>query len=133
MTAVCSKSTTIHIADLLKQRPVADPARDSASCGAAAEAAVVWQGSDAALDQHLEELMPEGPPYSSLSAISSTPSGGHFALNRVTKESGATSNSFPKNTPIHSRMMRHCSLASPSAKSLRNSLTKATPLASASP
>ena len=29
--------------------------------GAVAEAEVVWQGSDGALDQDLEELMPEGP------------------------------------------------------------------------
>ena len=29
--------------------------------GAVAEGEVVWQGSDGALDQHLEEFMPEGP------------------------------------------------------------------------
>ena len=32
-----------------------------AATGAVAEAEVVWQGSDGALDQDLEELMPEGP------------------------------------------------------------------------
>ena len=32
-----------------------------AATGALAEAEVVWQGSDGALDQDLEELMPEGP------------------------------------------------------------------------
>ena len=32
-----------------------------AATGAEAEAEVVWQGSDGALDQDLEELMPEGP------------------------------------------------------------------------
>ena len=36
------------------------PVRDTAT-GAVAEAEVVWQGSDGALDQDLEELMPEGP------------------------------------------------------------------------
>ena len=34
--------------------------RDTAT-GAVAEAEVVWQGSDGALDQDLEEFMPEGP------------------------------------------------------------------------
>ena len=34
--------------------------RDTAT-GAVAEVEVVWQGSDGALDQDLEELMPEGP------------------------------------------------------------------------
>ena len=29
--------------------------------GAVAEGEVVWQGSDGALDQHIEEFMPEGP------------------------------------------------------------------------
>jgi hypothetical protein len=32
-----------------------------AATGAVAEAELVWQGSDGALDQDLEELMPEGP------------------------------------------------------------------------
>ena len=32
-----------------------------AATGAVAEAEVVWQGSDGALDQDLEEFMPEGP------------------------------------------------------------------------
>ncbi len=32
-----------------------------ATTGAVAEAEVVWQSSDGALDQNLEELMPEGP------------------------------------------------------------------------
>ena len=36
------------------------PARDTAT-GAVAEAEVVWQGSDGAFDQDLEELMPEAP------------------------------------------------------------------------
>ena len=36
------------------------PVRDAAT-GAVAKAEVVWQGSDGALDQDLEELMPEGP------------------------------------------------------------------------
>ena len=36
------------------------PVREAAT-GAVAEAEVVWQGSDGALDQDLEEFMPEGP------------------------------------------------------------------------
>ena len=36
------------------------PVRETAT-GAVAEAEVVWQGSDGALDQDLEEFMPEGP------------------------------------------------------------------------
>ena len=41
------------------------PVREAAT-GAVAEAEVVWQGSDGALDQNLEELMPEGPQRSRL-------------------------------------------------------------------
>ena len=37
-----------------------------AATGAVAEAEVVWQGSDGALDQDIEELMPEGPQRSRL-------------------------------------------------------------------
>ncbi len=40
--------------------PQVIPVRETAT-GAVAEAEVVWQGSDGALDQDLEEFMPEGP------------------------------------------------------------------------
>ena len=41
------------------------PVRETAT-GAVAEAEVVWQGSDGALDQDLEEFMPEGPQWTRL-------------------------------------------------------------------
>ena len=42
-----------------KPEPELTPVREAAT-GAAAKAEVVWQGSDGALDQDLEEFMPEG-------------------------------------------------------------------------
>ena len=43
-----------------KPEPELTPVREAAT-GAVAKAEVVWQGSDGALDQDLEEFMPEGP------------------------------------------------------------------------
>ena len=43
-----------------KPEPELTPVREAAT-GAVAKGEVVWQGSDGALDQDLEELMPEGP------------------------------------------------------------------------
>ena len=43
-----------------KPEPELTPVRE-AGTGAAAKGEVVWQGSDGALDQDLEEFMPEGP------------------------------------------------------------------------
>ena len=48
-----------------KPEPELTPVREAAT-GAVAKAEVVWQGSDGALDQDLEEFMPEGPQRASI-------------------------------------------------------------------